>query len=73
MRQLDFCPVHFAVLSFNAYVDISIIRNWLYEHTDSRFYLTKTHSGITVALEDHAELTYFALQLPELNNHHYQY
>lgn len=68
MRKLDFCPPHFQLMTLPLRTDLRNILNWIYENTEGRFYIEKDASfELTVAFEIHAECTYFALMVSEIN------
>ncbi len=70
MRRLDFCPPHFEKLVFDKYVSERAISNWIYENTNSRFYIgavADSRIKFCVAFESPSETTFFALHLPDIN------
>lgn len=74
MRRLDFCPPHFQTMSFTLVCDERIILNWIYEHTEGRFFFGTGPSlienwrfSMCVSFENHSELSYFSLLLHQFN------
>lgn len=72
LRRLDFCPVHFEKITFDIVVNEKTISDWLYENTDGRFFsgqVTGDKGTLTwcVGFEIHAECSYFAMQLNQIN------
>jgi hypothetical protein len=39
LRRLDFCPPHFETLTFDLKSTEKVITDWIYEHTEGRFFL----------------------------------
>lgn len=73
MRKMDFCPPHFETVQFDLRVSENVILNWIYEHTEGRFYFgpSQRFANATgawcVGFEQHPESSYFALLLAQLN------
>lgn len=79
LRQLDHCPPHFQVVTFDLRTNIKNITDWVYENLSGRFwagnyFLTESDSETiklvmthALAFELHEEASYFALFLPDLN------
>lgn len=83
LRQLDHCPPHFEVVSFNLRTNIKSITDWIYENLSGRFYVgdylsiaedsNKKIILKVVAFEKHEEASYFGLFLPNINIHDYDW
>lgn len=75
LRQLDWCPPHFAQVQFETYVSERIISSWIYENLSGRFYIGNVDSEnkrqTLVAFESHGEASYFSLCLSQLNTENY--
>jgi hypothetical protein len=77
-RRVEVLYSHFAPVYFSLQVpDSKSILNWIYEYTDSRFffgqrYVKSTDIGFDylhcVAFEDESDLTFFSLNLMDLNS-----
>lgn len=71
LRQLDWCPPHFAQVQFESHVTDKMISNWIYENLSSRFYIGDTDSEnkrqTLVAFESPGEASYFSLCLSQSN------
>ena len=68
MRRMDFCPIHFAEMSFNLKVDDRVILDWIYENTEGRFYIgNDARLHVKVAFENHSEASYFGLMINTFN------
>ena len=71
LRQLDWCPPHFAQVQFEAHVADKIISGWIYENLSSRFYIGSTDPEnkrqTLVAFESPGEASYFSLCLNQIN------
>lgn len=78
LRQLNYCPPHFEVISFDLYVSPKVITDWIYENLEGRFYLgdhyqpddadpTKIKMLKAAGFERHEEASYFGLFLPSIN------
>jgi hypothetical protein len=39
MRRMTFCPIHFETITFDLRVGEKTISDWIYENTESRFFL----------------------------------
>jgi hypothetical protein len=74
LRKVDFIPAHFESMSFDLKATEKVILDWIYTHTESRFYFGRNSKAtITVAFEAHSELSFFALQLADFNITHYDF
>lgn len=72
LRQLDWCPPHFACVEFDSHTSEKTISDWIYENLSGRFYIgrldhTFPDPRIVVAFEDHSESSYFSLFIPQIN------
>jgi hypothetical protein len=67
MRKMDFLPPHFQSMLFDYMTEEKNILDWIYENTESRFFLGQTGSQNCIAFENHAELSYFSLMLSQFN------
>ncbi len=77
MRELSHCPPHFERITFDSYVHLNVIRNWIYENLSSRFYIGEVDARdqstrrwqrrTLIAFEEASEATIFALNLTDLN------
>jgi len=72
MRRVDFCPSHFFVSQKTLKSEQSnhLIKNWIYEHTQGRFYLGPGHVDrkmqiIKVGFESSNDLLIFELSFKE--------
>ena len=80
LRQVNFCPPHFERIAFDIRTSEKIIRDWIFENCEGRFFLgdmvapsDKENSVVmhkVAAFERHSEATYFGLFLPTINSHH---
>ena len=84
LRQLDHCPPHFEVITFDLYTNIKDISDWIYENLSGRFYIgdyftqesaepgsgNRVKMQKAVAFEMHEEASYFGLFLPDINQLH---
>ena len=67
MRQLDFLPPHFEVVTIPKVSYLKKLSDWIYENLDGRFYINDKNSGnTTLGFENHSEASYFAIMLPEI-------
>ena len=84
LRQLDHCPPHFEVISFDMRASPKAITDWIYENLSGRFYIgdyfdandeapNKVSMQKMVAFELHEEASYFGLFLPNINVVNYDY
>ncbi len=78
IRQLDHCPPHFQVISFDLRTSLKDITDWIYENLSGRFYIgdyfdanetdpSKIKMQKAVGFELHEEASYFGLFLPTIN------
>lgn len=79
LRQVDYCPPHFEIITFNLRTSIKSITDWIYENLSGRFYIgdyivhvdesqtVKKEMIKIVAFELHEEASYFGLFLPSIN------
>lgn len=78
LRQVNFCPPHFEKIAFDIRTSEKVIRDWIFENCEGRFFLgdmvAPTEAGSSVmhkvaAFEKHSEATYFGLFLPTINGY----
>ena len=78
LREMGHCPPHFVRVTFDPMVDSKIIKDWIYENLEGRFWMGDTYftsstgvHGMTlgVAFEIPAEATMFSLILDQINSH----
>ena len=76
LREVSWCPPHFTQVSFESVVTEKVIKDWLYENLEGRFYvgivdINKSPSGSSrsqlVAFEIPGEASYFSLYLGQIN------
>lgn len=71
LRQLDWCPPHFAPVQFESYVADNMLSSWIYENLSGRFYIgnvdTDNKRQTLVAFENLGEASYFSLCLTQIN------
>lgn len=78
LRQLQHCPPHFERFRFDLRTDEKVITDWIYQNLTGRFYIgDEYHMDVesdqlvmskTVAFERVYEVTYFALNLDQINS-----
>lgn len=78
LRQVNFCPPHFEKIAFDIRTSEKVIRDWIFENCEGRFFLgdmvAPNETGAPVmhkvaAFERHSEATYFGLFLPTINGY----
>lgn len=78
LRQVNFCPPHFEKIAFDIRTSEKVIRDWIFENCEGRFFLgdmvAPTEAGSAImhkvaAFEKHSEATYFGLFLPTINGY----
>lgn len=80
LRQLDHCPPHFEVITFDLRANIKDLTDWIYENLSGRFFVGDYFSPDSdnldtscvkmqkaIAFERHEEASYFGLFLPNIN------
>jgi hypothetical protein len=68
MRRMEFCPPHFESLTVDLKCNEKTLTDWIYENTDGRFFVQKTPALATkIGFEVHAEATYLAMFLNQIN------
>ena len=80
LRQLDHCPPHFQIITFDLRTGLKDITDWIYENLEGRFYVgdhfdaneqdpSKLKMQKAVGFELHEEASYFGLFLPSINSY----
>lgn len=74
LRRVGILPPHFVSINVALKIEAKDIENWIFQNLKNRFYsdtvvdlFAKQGKVHTFGFEDPAELTFFALQLPEIN------
>jgi len=77
IRRLQHCPPHFETVEFDLRASLKDISDWIYENTDSRFYIgdryrkipgsDKTVLNYIAGFENPSEASYFGLMLDSFN------
>lgn len=80
LRQLDHCPPHFEVITFDLRANIKDLTDWIYENLSGRFFVgdyfspdldnldtSRVKMQKAIAFERHEEASYFGLFLPNIN------
>lgn len=76
LRQLEQCPPHFTIITFNLISSPKKITDWIYENLEGRFWIGdhyfkseqgSIHSQKSVGFELASEASYFALMLDQIN------
>jgi hypothetical protein len=82
LRELDHCPPHFTVVDFGAKANDKSISDWIWANLSGRFYYGDHYykdDANTVQLTKRAgfeipgEASMFALMLPEINTHNFDF
>jgi hypothetical protein len=79
LRETEHCPPHFQQIIFDSKVPDKQIRDWIYENLSERFWLgdlytvdqpgSKIEIKKCAAFESHAEASFFALLLDQINTY----
>lgn len=80
LRQLDHCPPHFEVITFDLRANLKDLTDWIYENLSGRFFVGDHFAADAdsqepgrlkmqkaIAFERHEEASYFGLFLPNIN------
>lgn len=82
LRQLDYCPPHFAVVDFDSRTTDKNITDWVWTNLSGRFYFgdhyfkrddNTVHYQKRVAFELASEASMFALMLDQINKFDFEF
>jgi hypothetical protein len=83
LRLVEHCPPHFERVLFDLRCEPKDISDWIYSHLEGRFYMGTVYTVDTgktgvdmqhcVAFERHAEASYFALMLDQININNFNF